>query len=696
MNCPECKDKQYIRCEMHNLSLCFNHFQEHLSAYPRHDFKRIERLDDALLLQKFKKIIEGKLKKVQKMKENILNHSNQLIKIIQQRALNVLEPFIKFQLFYTQLLKNSFKLSDNDTRNHVINFEMLSTFKKLKEVKDKILEFYMNMDPIFRYDFNNSFKIEKTEFLAKHYSKAYCAGIVENFKGNNFLVVGSSDTSIRAFDLESVELKQIYIGHLGVVISLAFTSDYEQMISGGCDYVFKIWDFESGILMQTNDSHHESVFFTRFIGNSYNCITAGKHKIILWKNKKRGSLLKIGESKEEKMISFALLSLKREILITSFKTIGFYSYDFGKLKKRIMLEYKNEGIFDLNPSETKLAFLTNQFILIYDFDVGEIRSRIGLQNENIKHLKFSVDEFKILICTKGNKLIHGDIKSNSLKPFNQSADKIIQLLAYQKKDALAKDNLIMTVLESSIRNISFMRQYKPFTPNLEIISNNNQFIIFASGNKCIVWSTFQKNDLETFTNKIGNVSTIAISQDSKWILTGYDSESSNLFYWKLEDSKISYQLNFHSSIVVCVCFSFDGKLGISHSDNNGYSQTVLWDLSLKSKKKKLESIRKVASAMIFFTDQKCAVAYITEYFIEIIDIEKDQKIHQLKNHEKQIQRLYLTKSKKFLISAAYYEGICIYDTKTLDLKSKFKTKQESKSWIYKKKSFLHQLLNFLI
>jgi WD40 repeat protein len=58
------------------------------------------------------------------------------------------------------------------------------------------------------------------------------------------LAVGYSDHTIRIFDLESFDLKQVITGHTNSVFTLAYSPDFRFLLSAGRDAHLKVWDAE--------------------------------------------------------------------------------------------------------------------------------------------------------------------------------------------------------------------------------------------------------------------------------------------------------------------------------------------------------------------------------------------------------------------------------------------------------------------
>ena len=103
---------------------------------------------------------------------------------------------------------------------------------------------------------------------------------------SDFLVaVGSSDTSVRVYDIRQGNLVQFYESHESPVTSVAFHPNGKYLASSSSDSFLKIYDLLEGRVLFTIQAHSGSANCVQFNSSGDSFISAGHDKIIyLWKS----------------------------------------------------------------------------------------------------------------------------------------------------------------------------------------------------------------------------------------------------------------------------------------------------------------------------------------------------------------------------------------------------------------------------
>ena len=77
---------------------------------------------------------------------------------------------------------------------------------------------------------------------------------------DRFIVSDSGDRTLKIWDVESGSLLQTLEGHQKSVSFCCISSDNRFIVSASYDRTLKIWDVESGSLLQTLECHQDSMY----------------------------------------------------------------------------------------------------------------------------------------------------------------------------------------------------------------------------------------------------------------------------------------------------------------------------------------------------------------------------------------------------------------------------------------------------
>ncbi|TVQ25834.1 MAG: hypothetical protein EA367_00590, partial [Leptolyngbya sp. DLM2.Bin15] len=78
------------------------------------------------------------------------------------------------------------------------------------------------------------------------------------------LASGSSDSTMKLWDVETGEVLQTLTGHNDSVWRVSFSPDSTMIASSSEDRTIKLWDVDTGELLQTLTGHDNSVFSVSF------------------------------------------------------------------------------------------------------------------------------------------------------------------------------------------------------------------------------------------------------------------------------------------------------------------------------------------------------------------------------------------------------------------------------------------------
>jgi hypothetical protein len=94
------------------------------------------------------------------------------------------------------------------------------------------------------------------------------------------VVTGSSDNTLRLWEVETGKAERVFKGHTDAVRCLAVSSDGRQILSGSKDGTVRLWDLEAGDQLIRLDGHANDVTGVAFLGDGKQALSCSRDKTI--------------------------------------------------------------------------------------------------------------------------------------------------------------------------------------------------------------------------------------------------------------------------------------------------------------------------------------------------------------------------------------------------------------------------------
>ena len=144
------------------------------------------------------------------------------------------------------------------------------------------------------------------------------------------LASGSSDTTIKLWNVRTGNLLQTFTGHSNGVISVAYSPDGQTLASGSWDTTIKLWNVRTGNLLQTLTGHSNSVNSVAYSPDGQTLASGSLGTIKLW-DVKTGKLLQTFTGHSEWVYSVAYSPDGQTLASGSLGTIKLWNVNTGNL-----------------------------------------------------------------------------------------------------------------------------------------------------------------------------------------------------------------------------------------------------------------------------------------------------------------------------------------------------------------------------
>ena len=426
-----------------------------------------------------------------------------------------------------------------------------------------------------------------------------------------YLVTNNWDT-INIWETETLTLLRSFKGHEGLIQRFQFSSDGALLVSASGDGTVRVWDFETGQLLQVGvlvaDGivHASKMFDVDDPPQPQDVITGGA-------------------------ISIRMLSDDEHILVgtTDGKVIlwnwrtddNIWSTQQPRSIQDIAVS-PDEQIFVMgmnNPdSEAQLRYVaTGKLIHVYEGHTLRVQN-VDFSPDGQHVLTASNDGRAIIWPVNWENATHTiDIHSNNTIKWNPTQALVATVGMVSPVEFDATIRLINTETGEVAR---------------ELIGHN------------------------------ASVSALEFSPDGRFLLSG--DEEDNLFIWDLETGEITGNADEHLSATHAIAFTSEGLFAAN--DGNARTTIGLWNLATGERIKNLEGHQDWVQALQFSPDGQFLYSGSRDGTLYQWNVERREIVREFAGHENQIYSIDLSSDGSQLLTASADQTAVVWDTQTGD------------------------------
>ena len=390
----------------------------------------------------------------------------------------------------------------------------------------------------------------------------------------------------RALRQSSVQRKVVFMGHRLGVSDIAFTSDAKQLASIANDFTIKIWDTDTGALINTIPCNHP-------FGN---CITYSPDNkallavfsdgvMVIWDVETCSVInsLDLSEIQDipKGVHTIVCDSNLEKVALAEFGGIHVFSFSTDQV---FSAEVNNPKSIAFSPDGRYLVSTSDDGINLWDFvegDTANMSLSDGVEPD-VSQVAFSSDGKRVVFVFDNILGLLEIAEGGNVQTFGKS-DTLYVGVSFCDDDkhiaTISADGVIVIWDVKTLTEVAANYEKIPDVihhgVNKVVFSSNGDLVgVVSEGNNIVI-----KNILSPFVSQIFKESThsigeVSCSPDGKYIVDSSREEPFDLSIWDLEKGKIVRKLSGHSDSVFSVAYSHDGDFIVSGS----YDSTIrIWE-----------------------------------------------------------------------------------------------------------------------
>ena len=408
------------------------------------------------------------------------------------------------------------------------------------------------------------------------------------------LASGSSDKTIKLWDVETGREIRTLPGHDDWVRSISFSPDGQTLASGSSDKTIKLWDVETGAEIRTLPGHDRQVLSVSFSPDGQTLASGSSDNTIKLWDVETGAEIRTLEGHDEEVNSVSFSPDGQTLASGSYdKTIKLWDVETGAEIRTLEGHDEEVNSVSFSPDGQTLASGSlDKTIKLWDVETGaEIRSLSG-HDEEVNSVSFSPD---------GQTLASGSY-DRTIKLWDVETGAEIRTLPGHDRQVLS---------------VSF--------------SPDGQTLASGSYDRTIkLWDVETGAEIRTLPGHDYSVISVSFSPDGQTLASG--SYDRTIKLWDVETGAEIRTLPGHDRQVLSVSFSPDGQTLASGSADRTIK---LWDVETGAEIRSLSGHDEEVNSVSFSPDGQTLASGSADNTIKLWDVETGAEIRTLPGHDRQ-------------------------------------------------------------
>jgi WD40 repeat protein len=475
------------------------------------------------------------------------------------------------------------------------------------------------------------------------------------------IVTGSSDGTVRVWDLRTGQALRTLEGHLGPVLAVAVSGDGRHVVSGSADRTVRVWDLQSGQVLRTVDGHGSSVHAVA-ISRDGRQIVSGSYNgtVRVWKLAS-GQMLRNLEGHHFGVIGVVVTGDGRYVVSGSRdRTVRVWDLKTGRALHILIHPDSVNAVEASGDGRYVVSGAWDYAVRIWDLNSGVCLQILEAHTARVNAVGFTTDGRHVISGSSDGTLGIWDLQSGqALRPLERHHSTVFSVAISGDGRHVISGSFDGTVRVWDLRTGQALRTLEGHLgPVLAVaVSGDGRHVVSGSADGTVrVWDLQSGQVLRTLDGHGTSVCAVAISRDGRQIVSGSEG---TVRIWDLDSGHFRQQnLKGQGDWVRVVGISGDGRQVVSTSQKGGMQ---VWDLESSGCRQAFKKYKYAFFSVTISNDGRHVVSGAADGTVWVWDLKTGRSLRTLRGHGKPVHAVVVSSDGHYIVSASGDFTVQVWD-----------------------------------
>jgi WD40 repeat protein len=476
-------------------------------------------------------------------------------------------------------------------------------------------------------------------------------------------VSGSTDRTLRLWDLESGQTIHTLKGHTNFVMAVALTPDGRRAVSGSDDQTLRFWDLESGQTLRTLKGHTGSVWAVAVTPDGRRAVSGSDDQTLRFWDLESGQTLRTLKGHTGSVDAVAVtLDGRRAVSGSDDQTLRLWDLESGQTLCTLKGHTGPVDAVAVTPDGRRAVSgcSVERTLRLWDLGTGQTIRPLRGHTGSVWAVALTCDGCRAVSGGEDRTLRLWDLESGQTTRSLEDHTDAIRAVAVTPDGRRALsgswDKTLRVWDLGTGQRLRTLEGHTDAVRTVAVTPDGCRAVSGSSDNTLRLWDLGTGQTIRTFEGHTKPVRAVAVTPDGRRVVSG--SFDGTLRLWDLESGLPIRTLKGHTHSVAAVAVMADGRRVVSASEDGTLR---LWDLGSGQTLRTFEGLQGSTGAVAVTSDGRRAVSGSFDRTLRLWDLDSGQTIRTLEGHTDAVWAVAVTPDGRRAVSGSFDRTLRLWD-----------------------------------